>query len=90
MVCIHKIDLEKQKTKTSSQVTQVPALDTCHVLLMPTVARMIVPHFLTKTYFPTISKREETKQIRVLINKTTQRSPFESADVQGATPVMFC
>ena len=45
----------KIKTKTSSQVTQVTALDTCHVLLMPTVARVIVPHFFGQDiFFPTI------------------------------------
>ena len=62
----------KIKTKTSSQVTKVPALDTCHVLLMPTVARVIVPHFLAKTFFPTISKREQTKQIRQSKKKQTK------------------
>ena len=41
----------KIKTKTSSQVTKVPALDTCHVLLMPTVAQVIVPHFFGQDIF---------------------------------------
>ena len=54
----------KIKTKTSSQVTQVTALDTCHVLLMPTVARVIVPHFLAKIYFSYHFKkrRDETNK----------------------------
>ena len=51
----------KIKTKTSSQVTQVPALDTCHVLLMPTVARVIVPHFLAKTFFSYHFKKRRDK-----------------------------
>ena len=41
----------KIKTKTSSQVTKVPALDTCHVLLMPTVTRVIVSHFFGQDIF---------------------------------------